>query len=247
MKPLAPEEATYLRTLFLERVAHELRGPLAVVVGAMQELEHNLGEDAASHRALFAMMKRGVRRLARTADRLQQTGVCERDDLMLEPHRCDLVDLVRWSVDEATTNEGRRNVEVRLELPQGPRYLEVDGRWLSIALYEVASNAIKHAREHVTVVWEEVEGSLRISFIDDSPSARDFEPLRFRPPSEGRGLGLALAIVRDVIAAHGGTLSIERGASESNGGPQTIHAERTCVHVSIPAARREVQSLGAVL
>jgi signal transduction histidine kinase len=243
MKPLAPEEATYLRTLFLERVAHELRGPLSVVVGAMQELEHNLGEDAAQHRALFAMMKRGVRRLARTADRLQQTGVCERDDLSLETNRCDVVDLVRWAVDEAVANEGRRTVEVSVDLPQGPRYLEVDGRWLSIALYEVASNAIKHAREHVTVKCEEGDGALRISFIDDSSSARDFEPLRFRPPSEGRGLGLALAIVRDVVAAHGGTLVIERGAPDGNGGSR----DQTCVHVSIPASRREVQALGAVL
>ncbi len=242
MKSLAPEEATYLRTLFLERIAHELRGPLAVVDGAMQELEHHLGEDAEAHRPLFLMMKRGIRRLARTADRLQQTGVCERAELVLEPNRCDVVDLVRWSVEEAVANEAGRSVEVHLELPEKPRYFEVDGRWLSIALYEVASNAIRHARESVTVGWQETNGSLRVSFTDDSPSAQDFEPIRFRPPSAGRGLGLALAIVRDVVAAHGGALVIERGSADAAGGL----GDRTRVHVSIPASPREAHALGTV-
>ena len=243
MKSLAPEEATYLRTLFLERIAHELRGPLAVVGGAMQELEHRLGEDAEQHRGLFEMMRRGIRRLARTADRLQQTGLCERTELLLEPQRCDMVELVRWAVDEAVVNEARRTVEVRLELPEGARFCEIDGRWMQIALYEVASNAIRHARGRVTVALQEGTGMLRVSFADDNCSAGDFEPMRFRPPQGGRGLGLALAIVRDVVAAHGGQLGIERSAADGAHGL----AEETRVWLSVPTATREAQALEAAL
>ena len=95
-----PDDDAYLRTLFLERVTHELRSPLGVIDGALQELECALGEDAANHRGLLDMARRGIRRLARTADRLQQTAMCERARLDLEWQRCDLASLVRCLEEE---------------------------------------------------------------------------------------------------------------------------------------------------
>ena len=110
---------------------------------------------------------------------------------------------------------------------------------MRVALYEIASNAIRHAREQVTVSLEHDEHGFDVSFIDDNRSPAEFEPLRFRPPREARGLGLALAIVRDVVTAHGGQLRIERGQGEApatpggNGGGSS----RTRVSVRIPITR----------
>ena len=233
------DDATYLRTQFLERVAHELRGPLGVIDGAVQELECALGEQAAAHQSLIDMVRRGIRRLARTADRLQQTGQCERERLELELQRCDLAGLVRLSVNEAAATEGRKMIRVQLDVPADPRFCELDERWMRVALYEIASNAIRHAREQVTVSLEHDEHGFDVSFIDDNRSPAEFEPLRFRPPREARGLGLALAIVRDVVTAHGGQLRIERGQGEApatpggNGGGSS----RTRVSLRIPITR----------
>jgi signal transduction histidine kinase len=134
-------------------------------------------------------------------------------------------------------NEARGAVEVKLEVPDGARYCEVDGRWMQIALYEVASNAIRHARRRVTVALLDGNRALHISFADDSYSARGFEPMRFRPPPGGRGLGLALAIVRDVVAAHGGELRIERSMGDAAGG----RAEETLVWLTVPDVTRQEQ------
>jgi signal transduction histidine kinase len=234
VKELEPGDSEYLRTSFLERIAHELRGPLGVIDGAVQELVAALGERADENRALIEMMRRGIRKLARTADRLQQTGVCERAQLELELQRCDLANLVRASVQEASSTEGRKMIRVQLDVPVDPHICELDERWIGIAVYEVASNAIRHAREQVTVSLEQDEDAFQISFVDDNRNATEFEPLRFRAPREARGLGLALAIVRDVIAAHGGSLRIERA---ENGGPRGD--SRTRVSMRLPHARRD--------
>jgi signal transduction histidine kinase len=233
VRELEPSDAEYLRTQFLERVAHELRGPLGVIDGAVQELECALGEHAGSHRALFEMMRRGIRRLARTADRLQQTGLCERAQLELELQRCDLANLVRASVHEAASIEGRKMIRVQLDVPVDPHICELDEQWIRVAVYEIASNAIRHARELVTVSLEQDADAFQISVVDDNHNVAEFEPVRFREPRETRGLGLALAIVRDVIAAHGGSLRIERAEGEAN--PRG--ASRTRVSLRLPLAR----------
>lgn len=231
------DDATYLRTQFLERVAHELRGPLGVIDGAVQELECALGEQAAAHKPLMDMVRRGIRRIARTADRLQQTGQCERSRLELEWQRCDLAALVRAAVGEAATTEGRKMIRVQLDVPSEPRFCELDERWMKVALYEIASNAIRHAREQVTVNLAHDDQGFEVSFVDDNRSSPEFGPVRFRPPSESRGLGLALAIVRDVLTAHGGQLRIERNQGDAGVNGSAGGSGCTRVTMRIPSAR----------
>jgi signal transduction histidine kinase len=221
VRPLDPEEHDYIRTSFLDRVAHELRGPAGVIDGAVQELEAALGPSAQEHRVLLDMMRRGVRRIVRTADRLQQTGQCERDTLELSRQRCDLTELVRRAVNEAASTEGRKKIRVDLDSPSSHAFGEVDERWMGVAVYEIASNAIRHAREAVQVSIEQESDGVVISFIDDNRNSHEFAPMRFKQPREARGLGLALAIVRDVVQAHGGALTIDRGASPNDDSPRT--------------------------
>lgn len=223
--PLDPEENTYLRTSFLDRVAHELRGPAGVIDGAVQELEAALGPSAAEHRVLLDMMRRGVRRIVRTADRLQQTGQCERDNLELTKQRCDLTELMKRAVTEAAATEGRKKIQVDIDAPPLHSYVDVDERWMGVAIYEIASNSIRHARESVRVVLEQEPEAVVLSFIDDNKNSLEFAPMRFKPPREARGLGLALAIVRDVVEAHGGSLTIDRAGDD---------APKTRVRVRIP-------------
>jgi signal transduction histidine kinase len=207
------EVERYLRTEFLERIAHELRGPAGVIQGALRELEHALGPEAEAHQRFFAMARRGVQRIVRSADRLQQTGLCERGKVPIQLTRCDLAALVRQSVAEAEALERRRKIAISLDLPRDPLLCTVDARWVGIAVYEVASNAIRYARERVHVELSTLDSQLQVVFRDDSATRANFAPLRFAPPPEVRGLGLALAIVRDVIEAHGGYLEIDAGRS----------------------------------
>lgn len=209
------DENAYIRTAFLKRVAHELRGPAGVIHSVLQELEAALGEDAAEQQELFTMARRGVQRIVRTADRLQETAQLEAGEVQLSRARSDLGLLTRKAVSGAYGIEGRRSIEIDVHVPDRPIVCEVDARWISTAVYELTSNAIRHARSRVEVAVEDNAGSNRIEITvtDDSRATSEFGPARFRSRRPSRGLGLALAIVRDVAEAHGGALEIDLGSS----------------------------------
>ena len=63
-----------LETAYLHKIAHEMRGSLAVIQGALTELEIHLSEGAARHQRLFAMARRGVARGTAAASLLDPEG-----------------------------------------------------------------------------------------------------------------------------------------------------------------------------
>lgn len=224
-----PEEDAYLRTAFLARIAHELRGPSTVLQGSIAELEQAMGgDDVERQRMLLAMARRGVARVLRTAERLEQTAQLEDGTAQFNRESSDLVEVVKLAVTSAEALEARRTITVKVDLPEVPVMWKLDAKWMGFAVSELASNAIRHARKHVEVRVIVSEEALRIDFDDDNDASDAFAPIRFLPPRERRGLGLGLAITRDVVAAHRGRLDIEIG----NGGEGTRRGAR--VSVTLP-------------
>lgn len=209
----------YMRTEFLQRLAHDLRGHAGVIHGALQELEMTLGEHAGQASPFFGMAKRGVRRILRMAERLQQTGQLARGVPALTSSDTDLRALVRQAAEDADAIEGRKKIRVELDMPGAQVVSVADAHWLSSAFCELASNSIRHAQQKVKiVVTSEDPQWVTISFADDGRACGEFGPTRFRAPKDRRGLGLGLAIVHDVVAAHGGKIELAYGNNDGSEG-----------------------------
>lgn len=216
-QPTLDDANVFLRTEFLQRLAHDLRGHAGVIHGALQELEASFGEQAATGALFFAMAKRGVKRILRTADRLQQTGQIERGTLSLSKADTDVRALVQEAAEEAHGVEGRKKINVELDMPGNVVSCPADSHWLSAAFFELASNAIRHAQARVRITVLAKPETVCVEFADDGKPNGPFGPSRFRVPSDRRGLGLGLSIVHDVAAAHGGSLSIAYSQAEPHG------------------------------
>lgn len=206
-----PSSEAYAKTQFLERIAHELRGPAGVALGALHELSLVLGDAATEHEPLFSMARRGLQRIVRTAERLQQTGQLEAQQthFVLEPQ--DLCDLVTQAVREAERLESRKTISVEMHLPPPPCAAAIDARWLPVAVFEVASNAIRHARKRVDVSLKHVPQGIELMIEDDGISSVPFSPRRFVATPDRRGLGVSLANAAEIVIHHRGSLSIEQG------------------------------------
>lgn len=201
------DTARYLRTELLERIAHELRGPAGVTLGALDELEHAL--DAAQieqHKVLLAMARRGARRVLRTAERLTRTAQLEAGSQLVKAP-ADVAALVALAVSDAELVEGRSSVRVKTSLPAEPCVAEVDASWLSLALGELVSQAIRCARRHVEVSVKPEGGAVVIAVEDDRTAVMDTSAARFVSVADRRDAALGWPLVCDVAKAHGAALA----------------------------------------
>jgi len=206
-------QATYMKTSFLEALAHELRGPSGVTLGALDELELALGDKAGSYASLFAMARRGVRRVLRTADRLSRTSQLELSGPVLSLEPIDLNGLVERALREAEQVEGRRGVTTELKRWTAPLFLRVDANWLGAAVTEVIGSALRSARRSILIELQESAETARIIICDDGVSTNAPRLRRFEPSDDRRDTGLGFPMIKEVIDAHGGELTIRGGDS----------------------------------
>lgn len=204
-------QSGYLRTTFLEALAHELRGPSGVTLGALDELELALGESAKEYASLFAMARRGIRRVLRSADRLSRTAQLEGSTQVVSLEESDLCKIVERAVKEAELVEQRRGVKVDVKLPEGATPARVDANWLGSAFAEVVGAALRSARRAVLVELQETPDGFRFVVCDDGVSSAPPRLRRFEPSDDRRDAGLAFPIVKEVTDAHHGELTMRSG------------------------------------
>ncbi|MDB4991551.1 MAG: putative two-component sensor kinase [Myxococcaceae bacterium] len=204
------EASRYLRTEFLERIAHELRGPTGVTLGALDELEHALDPAVVQqNRQLFAMARRGAKRVLRTAERLTRTAQLEGASLQLSCVPCDVRAVVRQAVQDAEQIEGRSSIRIVLDLPDEPAPGQADSGWLSVAVAEVVSQAIRSARRSIEVSVRSLGASTVVRVQDDRSVIMEASPVRFVRLADRRDAALGWPLVCDVARAHGAELSSE--------------------------------------
>lgn len=199
---------TYLRTSFLRRVAHEVRGPAGIVTGALDEIQgaSNTGADAS---AFLAMARRGVARLLRLADVLSITAELETPEPTFEPAPIDVAACVRDVVERTTATFGRRAVAIQVDVAASPSIL-ADPRTFALAVQEVAANAIRFARANVRVRVDETADRALVVVCDDGPgmdATRTFP--RFGDRNVHGGLGLSMSLVVDTVVRQGGSVTFD--------------------------------------
>ncbi len=210
MSSESDDRSRFLRTEFLERVAHELRGPTGVTLGALDELEHALGPELVEqNRMLFAMARRGARRVLRTADRLTRSAQLEGGTAHVTRMPADLRTLVRQAVQDAELVEGRSSVKLVLRLGDDPCPSEVDGAWLTMAVMELVAQAIRTARRDVEVSLQVKGARIRLTVSDDRSAVMDMPSARFVALDDRRDSALNWPLVHDVARAHDAALALE--------------------------------------
>lgn len=204
------EEDRFLKTEFLERIAHELRGPSGVTLGALDELELALSSgNEVRVQALLSMARRGARRVLRTADRLSRSAQLEAGTASVTPFPIDLRGLVSRATLEASDTEGRSSVTVTTELADHPCMAAADAGWLGAAVAELVGQAIRAASRAVRVHVFKDGDQICVSVTDDRAAQLETARARFVRHGTRRDMGLDLPLVHDVARMHGSELVLD--------------------------------------
>jgi signal transduction histidine kinase/ActR/RegA family two-component response regulator len=204
---------------FLATLAHELRNPLAPIRNAVKLLELPAADERRRQwgRDVIA---RQVQRMALLLDDLLDVSRITRGRLQLKMDYIDLAALVGSAVETARPLIDSKRHVLQLLLPEEPIELMVDPLRLSQAIANLLTNAAKYSDPggHITVAAALGAEDLTVSVQDDgiglsaTSIAEVFEMFsQVDSPidrSEG-GLGIGLALVKGLVALHGGTVEAQ--------------------------------------
>ncbi len=193
-------------------IAHELRTPLAVVQGRLEGLLD--GVYPRDDRRLEEVLEE-TRLLARLVEDLGTLAHSERGTLGLRKEPTDLAVLLGDAARALAEEASSRGVTVRVEDSTDLPRVEVDPLRLREVVANLVSNAIRHSNGGASVVLstEPQPGHIVVRVRDTGPGIapeelpRIFDRFHKGPRSQGSGLGLAIA--RNLVAAHGGEISVE--------------------------------------
>ena len=218
---------------FLATLGHELRNPLAGVVGAADLLARDadagpgdagrLGEF--ERRECLDVVVRQSVLMKRLVDDLLEMGRVNTGKLRLQIKPVDLRELVNDTVDAAEPLAASQGVRLHVHLPDEEWPVEGDADRLSQVLHNLLTNAVKFSAggDRVTVSGRIRRGRVQVTVEDEGVGMdQDLIGKLFTPFSQAEttldrshgGLGLGLALARRLVELHGGTIV---GESEGPG------------------------------
>lgn len=211
------EQLEALKETLTETLVHDLKNPLAAVIGNLELLERK-GDDRT--RELVRRCKTGATRLHRMILDLLDVARLEEGALPLRPEPVDMAELARRACEELETPAAQRNVALALDVPEGGCPVHGDISMLRRVLDNLIANALDHAPANtevtVRVAWrdEGVELSVRDhgGGIPEEYREKIFEKyarLELRQAGVAGNRGLGLTFCRMAIEAHGGTIWVE--------------------------------------
>lgn len=216
------EESSRLKDEFVATVSHELRTPLSPILAWIQMLR--LPRGAAELPNALEVMERNAKALIHIIDDLLDMSRIVSGTLRLDVRAVDIDAIVHSAVETLTPAADSRQVRIELELASPAPPLRGDASRLQQVVWNLLSNAIKFSRPGGRVTVKTVRSGMRADIlVTDEGSGIDpaflpyvFDRFRQQDGSITRkhgGLGLGLAIVRQVVELHGGTVRAESRGS----------------------------------
>ncbi|MBD3560120.1 response regulator, partial [Planktothrix sp. FACHB-1355] len=209
-------QANTLKDEFLAIVSHELRTPLNAILGWAQILRGRQLNDTIVARALETIERNARTQVTLIEDLLDISRIV-RGKLHFNIRPVNLVSVIRAAIDCVQLAVTAKNIEIRTDLDESASLVSGDSDRLQQIVWNLLSNAIKFTPRNgqIEVRLERISSNAVITVSDTGqgihPNFLPFVFDRFRQAERATtrhhgGLGLGLAIVRQLVEMHGGTV-----------------------------------------
>lgn len=216
------EAANRTKDQFLAVLSHELRQPLNTMLGWLSVLRRERVDPVGQERALDAI-ERNTRAQARMIDDLLDIARIEAGKVALERRAVSLGPVIADTVESLQHEANAKGLTFGTQLGPAAMLVFADVDRLRQVLMNLLANAIKYSPPggRVEVRLTAADGVARIAISDTGIGIEpDLLPHVFEPFRQGDarsagpgGLGLGLAIVRQIVEMHGGAVEAQSDGS----------------------------------
>lgn len=204
---------------FFTNVAHEIRTPLTLIKGPLENIILKKNVDPETREDLN-IMEQNTERLLNLTNQLLDFRKTESQGFRLNFTKCNITEVVKKTYLRFTSLAKQKELEFTLKVPEGDFYAHVNREAFIKILSNLLSNAVKYAERYVQVSLETgslVEnGEFYIRTVNDGSIVPDamkediFKPfVRFNGKEDGKvasGTGIGLALSRSLAELHRGSL-----------------------------------------
>jgi len=217
-------EAT--RREFIANVSHEFRTPLAIIKGYVETLLDGAMEEPEMAERSLEAIQRNVQRLNLLIEDLLSISQIEGRARLLELDSVNLHELLLRVLENLNPTISATKARIEIEWPVEARVIEADSRRMEQVYLNLLTNALRYGDSGdlvLSITAKRDEHTIAIAIADNGPgiplSAQPFIFDRFYRvhkdrSRDGGGTGLGLSIVKNIILAHGGTVSVESTPSQ---------------------------------
>jgi two-component system, OmpR family, sensor histidine kinase KdpD len=202
----------------LDSIAHNVRTPLASIIGSLSTLQEDQAVlDREVRRDLLDTAREEADRLNRLLGNLLDLSRLESGSVRVRADLCDVQDAIGAALEQLGSSTHHRQINIVIE--PGLPLIRMDFVLIVQVIANLLDNALKYAPKELPIVIDArtQEQSVSISVCDDgdgipeSGIARVFDKFnRAQRSGETGGIGLGLSICRGLVEAHHGTIFIDR-------------------------------------
>jgi signal transduction histidine kinase len=238
------ERVNYMKDEFLLTLSHELRTPLNSIFGWTQLLNTRANDEAMVRKGID-VIDRNVRIQTRLIEDLLDLSAIVSGKIKLDLQTIELSAVITSGLASIAPTADAKNIRFQTFIDPLASTINADPARLQQVLWNLLTNAIKFTPNggNISVSLARVGSTIELSVCDSGEGiAADFLPFvfeRFRQADSSTrrrhgGLGVGLAIAKNLIELHGGTISV---SSSGEGQGTTFLIVLPCQAIDIDADR----------
>jgi len=213
-------ELNQLKSNIIANVSHELRTPMTHIQGYLELLSTQaFGPLTPEQDDALKVMSRSSERLRQLIEDMIRFSTASQGELTLKLGMVDLASIFQYAAGRSVTKAKEKNLALGVQLPADTPPVKGDSEKITWVIIQLLDNAIKFTDPAGQVVMSaKMDGEfVRVAVTDTGigiPADRInelFEPFHQLDGSSTRrygGTGLGLAMVRQIIEAHGSTVRV---------------------------------------
>jgi PAS domain S-box-containing protein len=230
---MSAQRSTRLKDEFLATLSHELRTPLSAILGWTQVLLRGRATNPTEQRRAIEVIDRNARAQVQLIDDLLDLSRIMTGKLRLDVQPVAIANVVEAAIDSAAPSAEAKDIRLVRVIDPAQAIVSGDAGRLQQVVWNLLTNAIKFTPKggRVQVLLQRVNSHIELSISDTGigiPASflpQVFDRFSQRDSSSTRthgGLGLGLAICRQLVELHGGSI---RATSPGEGQGSTFRVE----------------------
>ncbi len=205
---------------FLANVSHDLRTPLTSIQGFSQAIAEGVAADPEAARRAAQIIHDEAARLHRMVESLLDLARIEADRMTMRQHAVELGEILQVVGESLQVKAQEKGVHLALHVPPDLPRIPGDGDRLAQVFTNLLDNAVKHTPEGGNVtLYADADAYGIVVVVEDSGEGippqdlprifeRFYQVDKSRESNRRSGMGLGLAITKQIVEAHGGTIQV---------------------------------------